>query len=334
MTWASKKVPGTRRTAAGSYNDPFGCFSAGIARKLLGSPGIADDVYRALRDRKCDLFCPKCGGRGTVEETIYETKHLPAKREGIFIRPAQTVEVPVKTIRVACPACNGGRIIANPGSSYDALCEVVSSLVNLDHNCWDAGDAWDCGCDALEKVAFNDVICAAAMNAQAESVFADPGSNRGKPVLFFGSVSEIRAAGDFFLLLMNAPDRPAVVLYRGAAEGLKAAPCQVTGIISGVCGSTPLVLAATVTPVHAPHRSYKSSRPRLRVPRRTSAKTSSQKVKKSSPATDLLRTAKMYAQGKMRTNAIKKLRELMKKYPKSEQVEEAQAMLKALEAED
>ena len=308
--------------------------SEGIARKLLGVPVITDQVYGSLRGPKCMVLCRTCGGYATVKEEIYEDRYEPPRQiaPGITM-PGKTVQVFVKAIQVTCPECQGGRITANPGDAYDALCEIASRLVNLDQNCWKAGGAWDDGCDALERTAFDDAIYAEALNSKAGDVLAAPENNRGKPVVFFGEVSEVRIAGDFSLLLVNASGRTVVVFYRGAVDKLKQAQCQVAGIISGVESSTPLVLAAMVTPVHAPNPAYKSIRPRSRVPRLASAQNHSATSQESNSAADLLRMAKMYVQGKLRTRAIEVLRDLVADYPKSEEAEEAKDLLKDLGAE-
>jgi len=324
------KARGAQQISLASLRDSA---SAGIARKLLGLPGITDQVYGSLRDRKSKVFCSKCGGYATVEQTIYETRYEPPVSAGIFIKPGKTVEVPVKTIQVTCPTCHGGRITAEPGDAYDALCEIASRLVNLDQNCWKAGEAWDDGCDALERTAFDDAIYAGDLNAKAEMALADPNSSLGKPVVFFGAVAEVRAAGDFSLLLMNVSGRAAMVFYRGKVDDLKEAHCQVAGIISGVEGSTPLVLAATVVPVHTPNPAYKSTRPRSRVPRLAPDQNQSPTPQESNSAGDLLRTAKLFIQGKLRARAIEVLRDLTQKYPKSEEANEAKDLLKDLGAE-
>ncbi len=298
----------------------------------FGKATSPHDVRAAVSRHRWVMYCPKCHGSGSVTVTRKESKLVRKPYKVLTgtrtITRYRTVTV-TETIRERsrCPTCRGRQVNPDRNSVYAGLCAILQPLISLDHNSLGAAAVWQSACGVFDHAAILDSAYQRDLSRRAGMALSLAKERIGDPVVFTGTVRNVRGLGDISILLVCTPVYPSryvLVAHRSSRVSYPGQECLVAGATAGLIEQTPCVLAAAVSELHAANPAYKP-KPRAIVTRWAERPSSSAPA--DSPAGKRLKTARMYLSGGLRKKAGEILREIIKKHPDSPEAAEAEKLL-------
>lgn len=204
------------------------------------------------------LYCGKCHGTGIIlEKKQVRKKEL---RKVLITGPGITPHYRYKWVTVTetqevprhCPLCAGHGISPKADLLYKRICNLVWTMSVVSEMDEQVSTAWQKGVDALSKAAFDNIWYANDLTRYARGTLSTPQKHVGEPVVFIGRISTFKPTvnANYLLVVVYGTNQPVYVWAPGNVTALEGQWCQVSGVIGGLVGNTPLVLAVDVSGLH------------------------------------------------------------------------------------
>ncbi len=228
-------------------------------RNCFGPATAAKDITLAAEFARRNIYCGKCRGTGVVEE---KTKVKKKERRKVFvtgsgIKPRYryklvTVTVTEKVSK-ACPLCVGHGISPQADKLYKRLGDLVGAMSRVNETDGQVPLAWRKGVEALQETAFDNIWHAGDLTEHARAALSAPHRRLGEAVVFIGKLQAAKLTRDasHLLVVIYGANRPAYVWCPSSVTAMEGQWCQVAGVIGGLIGNTPLVIAVNVSSLRA-----------------------------------------------------------------------------------